>query len=875
MAAPTMRLLLAEDSPDDVELLMRELKRAGLRVTHRVADSGDAFERALRDFSPDAILSDFSMPGFDGMEALRLATELAPDTPFLFVSGTLGEDYAVRALKSGATDYVLKSNLVRLPAAVERALEEARVRRERRRTATELEIAREQLKEREAGLSRAQHMARLAHVITGSGGRFQTWSETLPALVGGHPADMPRSTRHWLERVHPDDRAAFRAASLDAQASSERRDIDYRLRHQDGGWIHVRQVMEPLESGANDPNERRWFNTLQDVTEHKQAQERIRRLNRVYAVLSSINSLIVRAPRREELFQEACRIAVDAGCLRMAWLGLYDRAAQAVVPVAVAGEEAGFLGLMSLALDAPVPEGRGLVRRALREGRAVVINDMQGDRRFRLRAEALSRGYRSGAVVPLTIRGEVIGVFGFMAAESGFFNDEELRLLNELAADVAFAIDHIEKTETLDYLAFYDGLTGLANRTLFLERVSQYIEGAKDGDGRFALVIADIERFRAVNNALGRQAGDLLLSQFALRLAECMPEKNQLSRLGVDQFAVVLPTARNGLIAARLLSQLAEACLGRPFVVSDVELRVAAKAGVALFPDNGADAETLLRNAEAALKRCKAMGERFLFFEQEMTERVAANLSLENRLRRALERDEFVLHYQPRVDVASRRIVGLEALLRWQSEDRLVPPFEFIPLLEETGLILEVGAWALHRAVSQHRSWSDQGLRPPRVAVNVSAVQLRQRDFVSRVRRALEEGATPPGVDLEITESMVMADIEANIGKLRSLRELGLDVAVDDFGTGYSSLAYLARLPVGSLKIDRSFIVIMLADANVMTLVSMIISLAHALRLKVVAEGVETEEQAGTLQRLGCDEMQGYLFSRPLPAEKLVELLPR
>jgi diguanylate cyclase (GGDEF)-like protein/PAS domain S-box-containing protein len=756
---------------------------------------------------------------------------------------------------------------------VERALEEARVRRERRRTATELEIARERLQEREAGLALAQDMARLAHVITGTAGSFKTWSDSLPRLIGIDSAAMPTSTREWFERVHPDERSYFRRNCIDAEKSGERRDITYRLRHESGTWIHVRQLIEPLSSQWGGDGERRWFNTLQDITQHKAAEDRIKRLNRVYAVLSSVNSLIVRASDRDELFREACRIAVEAGHLRMAWLGSYDEKAQSIVPVAKHGHEDGFLGLISLSLGDPVPEGRGLVRRAVRGKRPVVINDIESDDIFRLRDAALARGYRSAAVVPLAIAGEVIGVFGFFAEEPGFFDEEEMRLLNELAGDISFALDHLKKAETLDYLALYDGLTGLSNRTLFLERLTQYIHAASDGQGKVAVVVSDLERFRAVNDSFGRQTGDVLLTQFSDRLAGSVPDRQQVSRLGADHFAVALPWVKNGLDAARLLASLAKTCFSEPFMVGETELLISAKAGLALYPEDGTDAETLLRNAEAALKRCKQTGERFLFFEQKMTERVAANLSLENQLRRALDRDEFRLHYQPRVDVQSRRILGMEALLRWQSKDRLVPPFEFIPLLEETGLILEVGTWALQRAVLEHQNWLAAGILAPRVAVNVSAVQLRQRDFVARVRRAVEQGATPTGLDLEITESMVMHDIADNIDKLRAIRELGVDVAIDDFGTGYSSLAYLARLPVGSLKIDRSFINAMLKDENSMTLVATIISLAHALGLKVVAEGVETEEQASLLGHLRCDQMQGYLFSKPLPPEQLLSLL--
>jgi EAL domain-containing protein (putative c-di-GMP-specific phosphodiesterase class I) len=325
---------------------------------------------------------------------------------------------------------------------------------------------------------------------------------------------------------------------------------------------------------------------------------------------------------------------------------------------------------------------------------------------------------------------------------------------------------------------------------------------------------------------------------------------------------------------ARQLEERLRELFDPPFNVSGVELRVSAKLGIALFPNDAKDPETLLKNAEAALKKAERSNERYVFYAPEMTERVAEKLSLENQLRRALEREEFVLHYQPKVRLEGGEIVGVEALIRWRSPQLgLVPPMRFIPLLEETGLILPVGNWALARASLDHRSWVERKFRAPRVAVNISPLQLRQRDFVAIVEGAIIDGVAPTRIDLEITESLVMDDIKASIEKLKAVRQLGVRVAIDDFGTGYSSLGYLAQLPVESLKIDRSFIVNMQADANAMTLVSTIISLAHSLRLKVVAEGVETEEQAKFLRLLRCDEMQGYLFSKPLPEAELVKLL--
>jgi diguanylate cyclase (GGDEF)-like protein len=870
MSGLSARVLLVEDLPTEAELALRELKRAGLAVTHRLVASEADFAAALRRFGPDVILSDFSMPHFDGMQALRMAREFAPTVPFIFVSGTLGEEHAIAALKNGATDYVMKGNLARLAAAVERAIAEAQVMRERLRAQTELEIAQERLTEREAGLRRAQQMARLSHVITGLDGAFESWSDTLPRLAG---APLPRSMREWLNLVHPDDRALFGERALQAASTSNRSEVQYRLRSPSGAWIHLRHTMEALAEATPDASPR-WFNTIQDVTEQKLAEESIRRLNRVYAVLSGINGLIVRTSSRDELFEEACRLAVEAGQFRMAWIGLVDAAAEVVKPVASAGNVGGFFDVAPLVVTTTKPGGHGLAGRAIREKRPVVSNDVQADPQRLMKEECAQRGINSLAVMPLLTQGEAVGIFALYAADTGFFDDEEMRLLMELTGDIAFALDHIEKAERLDYLSYYDGVTGLANRTLFLERVTQSILSAAETGGRFAIWLLDIERFRTVNDALGRRAGDALLQQVARRVQTHAGAASFVARVAADHFAVVAGRTLDEEAIARLTEQRFAECFGTPYEFDGQKLRLSARAGIAMYPTDGTDAEALLRSAEAALRKAKASGERYLFHAPEMSERIAERLSLENKLRQALEKNEFVLHYQPKVDVRDRRIVGMEALIRWRSpEFGLVPPVRFIALLEETGLILEAGSWALSQAALDHRRWTEMGLAPLRVAVNVSPIQLRQRNFVATVEKAIVEGVSPAAIDLEITESLVMEDIQANIGKLKEAKALGLRIAIDDFGTGYSSLAYLAKLPVETLKIDRSFINGMEKDRDATTLVQTMVGLAHSLRLTVVAEGVETAAQAKSLLELGCDQMQGYLISKPLPAEDLESFL--
>jgi EAL domain-containing protein (putative c-di-GMP-specific phosphodiesterase class I) len=321
-----------------------------------------------------------------------------------------------------------------------------------------------------------------------------------------------------------------------------------------------------------------------------------------------------------------------------------------------------------------------------------------------------------------------------------------------------------------------------------------------------------------------------------------------------------------------MLQERIDEVLGAPFMVDGREIKISAKAGIALFPDDGVDADTLFRNAEASLKRAKETGERYLFYAPHINARVAEQVDLENRLRRAVEQREIFLHFQPKVELESRRIVGLEALMRWLGpDDRLISPARFVPVLEETGLILDAGRHAIELATRTWREWQAAGLTPPRIAVNVSALQLRQKSFVEDVQAAL--GASDNGVDLEITESLLMQDIEASIRKLRTLREAGASIALDDFGTGHSSLAYLSRLPIDAVKIDRSFIREMTENADATSIVSTIISLAQALRLKVVAEGVESEDQARLLRLLRCDQMQGYLFSPPQASDKIEAML--
>jgi diguanylate cyclase (GGDEF)-like protein/PAS domain S-box-containing protein len=674
-------------------------------------------------------------------------------------------------------------------------------------------------------------------------------------LLALEPAVVFANSREDLARQYD--------ALIDSGVGAEPLEVPHRRTDGSKGWLELRRHAQR----AGDE----WtiVTLVRDITERKEAETRIIHLNRVHAMLSRINTLIVRVQRRDELFAEACRIATEEGGFRMIWIGMVDRALMKIIPVASIGAEDDFLRFVKdqFSLQEGGPLGNSMAARAIRGGKTELANDLDGNAAVLWHKRHFEAGIRSIAIFPLLVAGEAVGVVGLYAGESEFFHAGELKLLTEFTSDIAFAIDHIEKQEKLDYFAYYDVLTGLANRSLFLERTAQYIRSASSGRRKLALLLIDLERFKNINDSLGRPAGDALLRQVAEWLTHNVGDANLLSRVGTDHFAIVLPDIARAEDVARLIERTMQTFLSHPFHLGDEELRISAKVGVALFPDDGADADTLFKNAESALKKAKATGDRYLCYAQKMTASVAGRLTLENQLRQAMERHEFVLYYQPKVNVATRALTGAEALLRWNDpRTGLVPPGRFIPVLEETGLIHEVGRWALNEAIEDYGRWRKADLSAVRIAVNVSPMQLRDRGFAAEIRRAVGRDVyAAGGLELEITEGLIMEDVRFSIATLRAIRALGVHIAVDDFGTGFSSLSYLARLPVHTLKIDRSFVIDLTTGPEALALVSTIIHLAHSLKLNVVAEGVETEEQARLLRLLNCNEMQGYLVSEAIP----------
>jgi diguanylate cyclase (GGDEF)-like protein len=580
---------------------------------------------------------------------------------------------------------------------------------------------------------------------------------------------------------------------------------------------------------------------------------------------SRMHALIVRVHDREELFREACRIAVEAGAFTMAWIGLLDTETSQIQVVASYGERAKEY-LKDIEAEAPLSAGPAGT--AISENRAVWVHNSEHEEQDTpWHRHSRGFGWSSMATLPLHRSGVPIGALVLYAGEIGAFDEEEERQLTELAANLSFAIDHIEKERKLNYLAYYDVLTGLANRTLFLNRVTHYLRSAVSGRKKLAVFLIDLDRFKNINDSLGQLAGDKLLRQVGKWLTREVGDANLLARLDADHFAVVIPEIGQEDDVALLVEGWMKALRDHPFGVKTATFRISAKVGISMYPEDGSNADTLFKHAEVALKQAKASRNRYLFHTPKMTEMMAGKFVLENQLRQALDKHEFMLHYQPKMNMASGKLTGAEALIRWNDpRTGLVPPGRFTPMLEETGLIYEVGRWALGQAIEDYLRWRRSGLPAVRIAVNVSPLQLRNRHFIGDIERAIgSDRDAAASLELEITEGLIMEDVDYSIATLRAIRAMGVSIAIDDFGTGFSSLSYLSKLPLDTLKIDRTFVSDLTEAPEGLAQVSTIINLAHSLNLKVVAEGVETAEQARLLKMLGCNEMQGFYLSKPLP----------
>jgi diguanylate cyclase (GGDEF)-like protein/PAS domain S-box-containing protein len=614
------------------------------------------------------------------------------------------------------------------------------------------------------------------------------------------------------------------------------------------------------------------FVLAHDVTERLQTQRKIARLNRVYALLSGINSAIVRIRDRDALFKEACRLATMEGGFVTASIDRAGEPGEALQTEAHAGRV--------LPARPALLESEWIAARAAHERVPVICNDIASDSAMApFGAHLAARGFCAIAAFPLLVGERVAGVLTLVSDVPGVFDADELKVLNELAGDLSFALLFFEREEQLSYMAYYDMMTGLPNRRLFQDRLTQLLTTAALHAGgahpMLGVVLINLDRFAQLNDAMGRHTGDALLVQIAERLGARLPESFNLARIGGDTFAVTLCELARDVDAAEILQHTLFGALDQPFELDGQDVRISTRAGLSLYPADGADAETLFKHAEAALKNARTSGQRYLYYAPRMNAALAARMALEHALQTALEERQFVMYYQPRVDLASGAIVSAEALIRWNHPQRgLVGPVEFIDLAEETGLIRPIGAWVIEAVCAQQKAWQDAGVGIVPVAINLSAVQCVQAELLNTIATTIDaHDLEHKFIEFELTETAVMNNPDEAARNLRSLKALGVQLSLDDFGTGYSSLAQLKRFPFDFVKIDRSFISGVGTNPEDEAIAGAIIAMAHSMGLKVVAEGVETEAQLLVMRDLKCDEMQGYLFSRPLPAPEFDALV--
>ncbi|MEX2525732.1 MAG: GGDEF domain-containing protein [Gammaproteobacteria bacterium] len=607
----------------------------------------------------------------------------------------------------------------------------------------------------------------------------------------------------------------------------------------------------------------------------KTHEHRIQRLNRVYAVLSGINSAILRIRDRQQLLDEACRIASVHGLYEAVSIRMINPETGEVETLASAGLAKDFIDNIKVTVAEGGAYSHGPTGTALRENRLVVINNMAADASVEPWREVTKQYYiRSSAAFPITIDGETIGVFSFYSRERDAFDSDEVRLLDEVVADTSLGLEYISKDQQLAFVSTHDVVTGLPNRALLEDRIEQYLARHHHQPGRIAaLIVIVVENYTRTVDIYGPSVGDKITREIAGRLTGILREGDTAAKIGSHRFAIFMVdmgTRGDVTYASRKITS------GLPDVIpiNGKDVVPQYRAGISICPKDATDADSLIRYANLALTsaRKEDVPYRFYTSEEEAETRRADNI--ERLLGTALQRQEFRLYYQPIIDTRNGRMTGLEALIRWQnSELGMVSPGDFIPIAEDTGLIEQLGHWIVEQAVHQLSDWTrDGGNKDVHITINISSSQLRDKAFARKLLSAIEriDSHLPRhSLALEITESMLMNRSESIMRQFARIREAGLSIYVDDFGTGYSSLSYLHQFPVDVLKIDRKFINDMTGNKSAEVLVRGIVSMACGLGLRTVAEGVETEEQFAMLKDLGCDMAQGFLFSRPVPAGEI------
>lgn len=684
-----------------------------------------------------------------------------------------------------------------------------------------------------------------------------------------------------FDMIWHDQAAIYRTDDLLVMASGQPK-LNYEepLTSTNGTLVYLRTSKVPLR----DANQEiiGILGIYEDITERKKAEKLERHLTRALKLLSKCNTTLIHADDEQTLLVDICHLAVEIGGYRMAWVGYPENdELKTIRPMAQCGYEHGFLDSIRISWD-DNEWGRGPTGTAIRTGTTVVNSDtLRNPKLNPWRQAATERNYHSSISLPLATKAHVIGTLNIYSSESDAFSTEEISLLEELANDLAFGIEtlrtralHNVAEKKLEFLAHYDPLTSLPNRTLLRDRFEQAAALADREQSGVAMFFLDLDNFTHINDSLGHACGDTLLVSVANRLKKCIRKTDTLSRQSGDEFVILLSNI-NDVESIEEITQGIISAFTEPFNIDGYTLNITFSAGISVYPHDEKSFDSLLKQADTALYHAKQSGRNiYRFFSGQMNNDAVEYIQLQGQLHDAIKNKELQLHYQPQIDTNTGEIIGAEALLRWyHPEQGMIPPGKFIPSAERSGLIIPIGEWVLNEACHQAQQWRNTHHLPSLVvAVNLSALQFKRGNLVETVTQALEQSGLPAHhLELELTESILLHDVNDVRNTLLSLKKMGVRLSIDDFGTGYSSLSYLKQLAVDKLKIDQSFICDMVDDAGDAAIVKAVIQLGHALDLSVIAEGVEKDTQFALLKELGCDEIQGYLFSPSLPAKEFIQ----
>ena len=841
-AAPprkALKILVVEDSEDDFLLLELLLAQGGYPAECRRTETAAELAAALPAEPWDLVISDYSLPGFTGLDALRLVQAERPELPLIIVSGAISEDAAVAAMRAGAKDYVRKGDMARLLPSIEREVNEARNRLRGQQAALAQAAAEDALRQSELRfLQLAEAMPECFWLIDLATRRVIYVNSAYERIWGLHCQDLLEDRMDWLRHLHPEDRERMATIMEDRRHGGVNE--EFRVLRADGSTRWLQIFTFPMHDATGQVQ--RVGGVARDVTESKAQREALhQRESEARQAAQMVTAVLDALPAHIAIIDAAGQItSVNA---QWRYFGQANEFAAGAFGVGQSYLE--ICARAAAAGDLEAAEVAAGLRRVI-EGREQSFSliypchSANEQRWFRVSVSPLAGEAPRGAVVMHTN-----------------------------------VTERIEAEQRLAQLAHYDSLTELPNRLLFRDRLEHALNLARRNEWKLALIFIDLDRFKNINDTLGHLAGDRLLQEVARRLKAALRASDTVGRLGGDEFAVLIPKIEESQEAAVVARKIIEV-LAAPFEIDGNEVFSSGSLGVTVYPSDADDGENLIRHADTAMYRAKEVGRNnYQFYTAAMNDRALEKMQLEADLRRALAHGEFVLHYQPKVSCITGKVFGVEALLRWQHPVRgLVGPGEFIPVLEETGLIAPVGEWVLREACTQVARWRRERMPQVTVSVNVSGAQLASAGLFEQVKEALDAcGLEPQFLDLELTESLLMRDAEQAIATLDRLKGIGVHISVDDFGTGYSSLSYLKRIPLDWVKVDRSFVQDITADPSDASITRAVITMAHSLQLKVIAEGVETEGQLGLLIANKCDAIQGFYFSKPLPAAEMADLL--